>query len=160
MPLRRRRPRSRRSRFIGCSSLRNRRILRGRRILPNTLPSLQRTALRRRSISHEERFKIHSTTWSHPLAYGPCQALADAARMASVEVIRYQSVRDPRQGMNLALLTCRTFAKPEPVGLQTWRIHLGGTGAQAICESPKSGIAFDRATFAADPRVAVLRWTR
>ncbi len=106
------------------------------------------------------RFKAHSAAWSHPTDYGPCQALAEAARAAAIEVIRYRSVRDPRKGMNLALLTCRAFAKPEPVSLQTWRIHLRATGAQAICEAPKSGIAFDRDAFAADPRIAGLKWER
>ena len=106
------------------------------------------------------RFKAQSAAWSHPTDYSQCQALSDAARMASIEVIRYRSVRDPEQGMNLALLTCRAFAKPEPVSLQTWRIHLRASGAQAICELPKSGIAFDRNTFAADRRIVALRWAR
>ena len=106
------------------------------------------------------RFKADNAAWSHRADYGRCQALAEAARMASIEIIRYQSVRDPKQGMNLALLTCRVFVKPEPVSLQTWRIHLRATGAQAICEAPKAGIAFDRKTFAADPRIAALKWNR
>jgi hypothetical protein len=106
------------------------------------------------------RFKAHSTAWSHPTDYSECQALADSARIAAIEIIRYRSARDPKHGMNLALLTCRVFTEPEPISLQTWRIHIRATGAQAICESPKSGIAFDRDTFAADPRIAALRWDR
>jgi RES domain len=106
------------------------------------------------------RFKAHSAAWSHLTDYSQCQALAEQARAAAIEAIRYRSVRDPRQGMNLALLTCRVFTKPEPVGVQTWRIHLGATGAQAICEAPKSGLAFDRTTFAADPRIAAAQWSR
>ncbi len=106
------------------------------------------------------RFKAHSAAWSHPTDYRECQALAETARMASIEVIRYRSVRDPKHGMNLALLTCRVFAEPEPLSLQTWRIHLRATGAQAICEAPKSGLAFGRDAFAADPRIAALRWKR
>jgi hypothetical protein len=106
------------------------------------------------------RFKAQSAAWSHPTDYSRCQALAEAARTTSIEIIRYRSVRDPQRGMNFALLACRVFAKPEPVRLQTWRIHLRATGAQAICEAPKSGIAFDRTTFAADPRIAALRWNR
>ncbi len=106
------------------------------------------------------RFKAQSAAWSHPTDYRQCQALADIARMAAIEVIRYRSVRDPKQGMNLALLACRVFAKPEPVALQTWRIHLRATGAQAICEAPKFGISFDQNAFAADPRIAALRWNR
>ena len=82
-------------------------------------------------------------------------------RIAGVQVIRYRSVRDPKQGMNLALLSCRVFTRPEPVRLQTWRMHLRARGGVAICEAPKSTLEFDRAAaFAADPRIAALRWTR
>jgi hypothetical protein len=55
---------------------------------------------------------------------------------------------------------CRPFAKPKPIHQQTWHIRLGEAGAQAICEAPKSGITFDRKCFAADPRIAKLRWVR
>jgi hypothetical protein len=96
----------------------------------------------------------------HPTDYAACQALADAARAADVEAIRYRSGRDPGRGGNLALLTCRAFAAPEPVERQTWRIRLGRTGVHAICEFPAARIGFDRATFAADPRIAALRWER
>ena len=106
------------------------------------------------------RFKARSAAWSHPTDYSKSQAVAEAARMAAIEAIWYRSVRDPQQGMNVALLTCRVFTNPGPVGLQTWRIHLRATGAQAVCEGPKSAIAFDRRTFAADPRIATLRWSR
>ena len=105
-------------------------------------------------------FKTQSAGWAHLTDYSQCQALAEIARMAAIEIIRYRSVRDPQRGMNLALLTCRAFAKPEPVRLQTWRIRLSATGAQAICEAPKFRLAFDRNTFAADPRIAALQWNR
>jgi RES domain len=91
---------------------------------------------------------MHVTDYSH------CQALAETARAAKIEVIRYASVRDPGHGMNFALLT------PKPIDQQTWRIRLSDAGAQAICEAPKSGITFDRNSFAADPRIAKLRWVR
>jgi len=106
------------------------------------------------------RFTAHSAAWSDPVDYSQCQALAETARTAAIEIIRYRSVRDPKHGANLALLTCRVFKKPQPVGLQTWRIRLSAAGAQAICESPKYGLGFDRETFAADPRVAALKWDR
>lgn len=98
--------------------------------------------------------------WTDVTTYGHCQALADTARAAQIEAIRYASVRDPGRGMNLALLTCRAFAKPKPVAQQTWRIRLSDAGAQAVCELPKAGLTFDRASFAADPRIAKLRWVR
>jgi hypothetical protein len=106
------------------------------------------------------RFKARSPAWSHPTDYAACQALADAARSAAIEIVRYRSVRDPKAGMNVALLTCRAFARPEPVEFRTWRIHLSASGAQAICEAPKSGLAFDRDSFATDPRIASLKWNR
>lgn len=106
------------------------------------------------------RFRAHAAAWTHPTDYGACQALADAMRGAAVEAIHYRSVRDPAGGMNLALLTCRAFARPQPVAYRTWRIHLRASGAQAICEAPRSGLAFDRDTFAADPRIAAMKWNR
>jgi len=98
--------------------------------------------------------------WMHLTDYGLCQGLSDTARLTGIDIIRYTSVRDPRQGPNLALLACRVFTKAKPASEQTWHIRLSDAGAQAICESPKSGITFGRDAFAADPRIAGLRWTR
>ncbi len=98
--------------------------------------------------------------WMHVTDYRHCHALADAARAARIEIIRFASARDPGHGINLALLTCRAFAKSQPVAQQTWHIHLGESGVQAICEAPKSGLTFDRKSFAGDPRIARLPWAR
>jgi hypothetical protein len=106
------------------------------------------------------KYGADRTKWMHVTDYSHCQALAETARTAKIEVIRYASVRDPGQGMNFALLTCRAFARPKPIDQQTWHIRLSDAGAQAICEAPKSGITFDRKSFAADPRIAKLRWVR
>lgn len=101
-----------------------------------------------------------NATWTHPTDYTACQALADSARAASIDVIRYQSVRDPRRGFNVALLRVEAFAKPKPISQQTWHIRLSATGAQAVCEAPTAGMTFDRKVFAADPRIAKFRWSR
>jgi hypothetical protein len=107
------------------------------------------------------RFQVDRALWMHVTDYQHCQALADAARAARVEIIRYASVRDPGGGMNLALLTCRAFAKREPGSRrQTWRIQFNDAGAHAICEAPKTSMTFDRKCFAADPRIAKIRWGR
>jgi hypothetical protein len=106
------------------------------------------------------KYGTHRALWMHVTDYSHCQAFADTARVAKIEIIRYASVRDPGHGMNLALLTCRAFAKPQPIDQQTWHIRLSNAGAQAICEAPKSGITFDRTSFAADPRIAKLHWVR
>jgi hypothetical protein len=98
--------------------------------------------------------------WTDPTDYEPCQSLAQACRDAKTEVIRYESVRDPRGGTNLAVLTCDVFAEARPVDRQTWRFRLSSSGVQAICEFPSLGLEFDRTAFAADPRIATLNWNR
>jgi hypothetical protein len=98
--------------------------------------------------------------WMHLTDYESCQQLGDSTRSANIEIVRYMSVRDPRLGFNLALLTGRVFTRPRPLSEQTWHIRLSDAGAQAICEAPKSGITFGRDSFAADPRIARLRWKR
>jgi hypothetical protein len=100
------------------------------------------------------------TAWTNLEDYEACQALADVARRADVELIRYESVRDPRRGLNLAIFTCRTFTKPEAAAYQTWRIQLSSTGARAIREFPKSVLDFDQGAFAADRRITAMKWAR
>ncbi len=75
-----------------------------------------------------------------------------------MEAIRYRSARDPK-GANVALLTCRGFARPKALVPHTWRIRLGAFGVQAISEFPEKRIEFSRTAFA-DPRLAGLRWER
>ena len=106
------------------------------------------------------QYTVDRARWMHATDYTHCQSFADVARLAKVEVIRYASVRDPRQGINLALLTCTVFTQQKPIDRQTWRIHLSDAGVHAIRESPRLGITFDRKTFADDPRIAKLRWIR
>jgi hypothetical protein len=97
--------------------------------------------------------------WTHPTDYGRCQDLADAARDAKAEVLRYPSARAAR-GVNIALLTCRAFATREPIERQAWRIHLSANGARAVCGFPEARLEFNRAAFARDPRIARLAWER
>jgi hypothetical protein len=97
--------------------------------------------------------------WTHLTDYAQCQALADAAREAGVEGLRYASARDPG-GVNVALLTCRAFAAREPLSRQTWRIALNAHGVRAMSAFPGARLEFDRAAFAADPRIAALQWDR
>ena len=62
--------------------------------------------------------------WINPEDYSDTQALADRAREAEIEVIRYQSVRDTQQGANVALLTPTVFVGKKPVTQQTWFLYL------------------------------------
>lgn len=105
-------------------------------------------------------FDSDAGRWVHPTDYTGCQALADAARLGGVEVLRYRSARDPLGGVNVALLSCAAFSSPEPVERQTWRLRIDGAGVRAICDFPASRLAFPRTAFAGDPRIAALRWDR
>ena len=96
--------------------------------------------------------------WTDPTDYSHCQALADAARSAQVQMLRYQSARGP--GLNVALLSCAAFASREPNDLHRWRIQVGATGVRAIREFGDDRIAFGREAFARDPRIASLNWER
>src|SRR5262245_14709100 len=105
-------------------------------------------------------FDSRSAVWMHPTDYEPCQALADIAREADIELIRYASVRDPEHYANLALLTCRGFANSEPVAHQTWQLLFGGNGARAVSGLQRRMLDFNRAAFVADPRIASMTWER
>jgi RES domain len=104
-------------------------------------------------------FRASHASWTHVTDYDACQNLAEAARTAAIDVIRYQSVRHP-MGINFALLTCRAFAKPAEVSRQTWRIYLSASGARALCEMPNVSLDFDRNAFLPDPRIVGMRWER
>ncbi|MBX9844029.1 MAG: RES family NAD+ phosphorylase [Xanthobacteraceae bacterium] len=100
------------------------------------------------------------TRWIHPTDYAGCQALAGECREAGIDVIKYQSVRDPEPATNVAILHCRAFASADAVERQTWRIQVSATGARLLCEAPKASYGFDRAAFANDPRIKAMQWER
>lgn len=91
--------------------------------------------------------------WSHPTDYVPCQELADAARSARVEAIRYRSVRDPDGGINLALLSPAAFRVTRPEAFETWHIFLRDAAVQAVREMPRLRIEISFSAWAADSRV-------
>lgn len=103
-------------------------------------------------------FDRDKARWTHPTDYSYGQALANGARAAGVQALRYDSARAP--GRNVALLVCRAFASPEPVERQVWRLHVGASGVRAICAFPEQRLEFDRLALAGDPRIAALRWQR
>jgi hypothetical protein len=101
-------------------------------------------------------------SWTHVSEYEACQVLAERARATGIDVVRYESVRDPdpARGINVALLACGAFQSRRPTGRQTWRMHFNAAGVRAICEAPRQQAGFAREAFAVDPRIAVLRWQR
>jgi hypothetical protein len=104
-------------------------------------------------------FDRDAADWTHTTDYSACQQFVDLAREVGVEIIRYPSARDGG-GINLAVLVCRAFAVPRPVDRQTWRLDIGPAGVRAVCAFPEARLEFDRGTFAADPRIAAIRWQR
>ena len=65
-------------------------------------------------------FKKSRADWIHPNDYAPSQDLARAARLAAVDAIRYESVRDPEHGAAVAVLQPSCFKPHEPLEQQTW----------------------------------------
>jgi hypothetical protein len=98
--------------------------------------------------------------WTHLTRYDGCQALAETARQASIDVIIYESVRQRPPAANIAILHCRAFARSEPVARESWAIHFSAAGVRAVCEAPRRIVGFERDFFAADDRVAGLDWNR
>ena len=100
--------------------------------------------------------------WTDRSDYRACQDLAERAREAGVEALRYESVRAVRSqpGANVALLTCRSFLSRRPTARQTWRFHVNAHGVRAICDAPDRRLEFARDAFADDPRIASLNWDR
>jgi len=104
-------------------------------------------------------FDAHADKWTHLTNYDDCQSLADLARAADINIIKYKSVRST-DGINIALLTCAAFAHNEPLGRETWHIHLSASGIRLLREAPSTELAFDRNTFNADLRISGMIWDR
>ncbi len=98
-------------------------------------------------------FDRDAALWSHPTDYDPCQTLADAARAAGVEALRYRSVRDPDGGANVALLSPVAFRAARPEILETWHLFLREASVQAVREIPRLTLEIPFSAWAADPRV-------
>jgi len=92
--------------------------------------------------------------WTHPTDYTRCQDLADLARSAGIDAIRYRSIRDPAGGANLALLSLAALAATAPTSYQTWRILLRRDRADAMSEMPRATLSLAYSTWAAlDARI-------
>jgi len=60
--------------------------------------------------------------WTHRTRYDSTQELAAAARTAHIQVIRYQSVRDPEHAACAAVLDPAAFGRGKPRSQETWFI--------------------------------------
>ncbi len=70
--------------------------------------------------------------WTHRTDYGATQALAAAARDAGLELIRYESVRDPVHAACVAALSPAVFGRAKPKGLETWFIAASRTHVRCV----------------------------
>jgi hypothetical protein len=64
----------------------------------------------------------HRARWTDPRDYSFCQELARKARVDNIQIIRYESVRDPDAGGCAALLSPSAFAANSPTENQTWTL--------------------------------------
>jgi RES domain len=73
--------------------------------------------------------------WTHRTSYAATQALAATARAASIDVIRYASVRDPEHAPCAAVLTARSFKRTKPRLRETWFIAASRTRVRCTTEA-------------------------
>lgn len=64
--------------------------------------------------------------WTRDKDLEPCQRLASAARAIDAQLIRYESVRDPERGFNIALLDPAAFQRPVPYPEKSWHFRFRG----------------------------------
>ena len=69
--------------------------------------------------------------WTDRTNYQPTQAFAAVAREAHVQVVRYESVRDPEHAACAAVLTPEAFAASKPRKQETW--FLAATRTRVRC---------------------------
>ena len=92
------------------------------------------------------------SAWTDPDDYSRCQALADQARKIGAQTIRYQSVRDPGGGFNVALLDPAGFRDKAPRFEQTWHYRFEFRTLVALAAFPASEAhKFSFAGFGLDP---------
>ena len=108
----------------------------------------------------ESRFDEDRTELEHVSNYALCQKIESAFRHSGGEVIKYRSIRDPKNRSNFAVLKCSVFRESAPVGLESWKIYLSSGGVRAIREFPPFSVEFDRGSFMSDARLADMRWDR
>jgi len=80
--------------------------------------------------------------WTARSDYAPAQALARTARVVRIEIIRYESVRDPEHAACAAVLSPAAFASPAPLAQESWFIAAGRVRVSCVRDVP-GGPAFE-----------------
>ena len=87
-------------------------------------------------------FLASANAWTHSTNYTHCQQFASVAREAAVGAIRYQSVRDPKKGGCIAVLSPRAFTDA-PLEVQTWLLSVARLRVFWHRDSPISPETFE-----------------
>lgn len=103
------------------------------------------------------RLSDGAASWTDLTDYSACQDLADNARSAGIDAIRFQSVRDPQGNTNVALLTPTAFESPNPVDQRTWYFLVQEDLVRLRRDFPKREYEIPTADFAVDPRLGRFR---
>jgi RES domain len=82
-------------------------------------------------------FARDRAVWTHRSSYQGTQALATAARDAQIQVIRYESARDPEHAACAAVLNPAAFGRARPRGLETW--FIAASRARVRCARDERG---------------------
>ena len=82
-------------------------------------------------------FSRERAVWTHRSSYQGTQALAAVAREAQIELIRYESVRDPERAACAAVLSPAAFGRGRPRGLETW--FIAASRARVRCARDEGG---------------------
>ena len=79
-------------------------------------------------------FARERAAWTERSNDQSTQALATAAREAHIELIRYESVRDPEHAACVAVLAPRAFGRGTPHALETWFIAAARRGVRCALQ--------------------------
>jgi hypothetical protein len=83
-------------------------------------------------------FVRERTAWTHRLDYRNTQSFASLARTVHIELIRYESVRDPEHAACVAVLDPVAFGRGQPRGLETW--FIAAARSRVRCALQGSGV--------------------
>jgi RES domain-containing protein len=84
-----------------------------------------------------EPFAAQRATWTARTDYQATQAFAAVARAARIELIRYESVRDPQHAACAAVLDAKAFSRTRPRAQETW--FIAASRARVRCARDERG---------------------
>jgi hypothetical protein len=91
--------------------------------IPSRAQTVFQVSVRAQGIDlRDKAFSRSKARWTHPSDYTACQKLGRDARKAGLGLIRYESVRDPKHGGCVALLSPAAFARTAPIAAQAWHL--------------------------------------